>query len=354
MPTDDEAVVLTERLASRGIAWGQLERGKDLLFEGKADEPLSNNPNGEEGLRLIHLAADQGEAPALHLLFKIHEGGHFGQEQSETLAFEYLKRAADRGCLSSQSKLAVNPPEAITSEETLHYATLAFSDMHKIRSDWDKLSAAYMLGVAFYHGKYIEGGFDEGSPDRNLYLVGSTNDLSIHLLDFLLTRHVNLLQAKYYLEIAAGSQVQDPERKNKRVNIYKAYELLGYTLLDLFEKDYRLNDMTCFQAHLRQQPAFGTWTYDVDLEPGYSAVPLAMYWLKKEPKHNMKPGTERFIAQLDEKFKHSCANCGKRKKDIEKDLSKCSRCHVSYYCSKDVSVQRFVLMFLSTLHSVSS
>ena len=144
------------------------------MFEGESDEPISNNPNGEEGLRLLHLAADQGEAPALRLLFKIHENGHFGQEQSETLAFEYLKQAADKGCLMSQSELAVETHETITCDDSLYYATLACSDMHKKPTDRHKHRAAYMLGVSFYHGKFIEGGFAESSPDRNLYLVGSS------------------------------------------------------------------------------------------------------------------------------------------------------------------------------------
>jgi len=105
----------------------------------------------------------------------------------------------------------------------------------------------------------------------------------------------------------------------------------------LFEKDYRLNDMTCFEAQHRQMPCFN-FQYDVDLEPGYSAVPLAMYWLKKGHKHNGKSSSRCTIAQLAEMFKNSCANCGKEREDINKDLSKCSRCHVSHYCSKDVSV----------------
>ncbi|EJK49436.1 hypothetical protein THAOC_31691 [Thalassiosira oceanica] len=80
---------------------------------------------------LEHLAADQGEAPALRLLFKIHENGHLGQEQSETLAFEYLKQAADKGCLISQSEIATGSHETITepitNEDALYYATLACS-----------------------------------------------------------------------------------------------------------------------------------------------------------------------------------------------------------------------------------
>ena len=178
MPTEDESVELTERVASRGIAWGQYARGEDLLFvtgPDPYDEPKSNNPNEEEGLRLLHLAADQGEAPALHILSKIHEEGLFGQEQSETLAFEYLKQAADKGCLISQSELAADPPETMTCEDQVYYATLACSDMHK-KVNRDKLRAAFVLGASFYHGKY----YDDSSPDRNLYLVGSSDQINSH------------------------------------------------------------------------------------------------------------------------------------------------------------------------------
>ena len=174
---------MTERIASRGIAWGQVARGKDLLFvtgPDGSDEPISNNPNEEEGLRLLHLAADQGESLALNLLSEIHEEGLFGQEQSQSLAFEYLKQAADKGCLISQIELAAKPHETMTRGDQVYYATLACSDMHKERSysfDLNKLHAAYILGVAFYYGKhYDELGFSSSSPERNLYLVGSTSD----------------------------------------------------------------------------------------------------------------------------------------------------------------------------------
>ena len=175
MPTEDESVKLTERLASRGIAWGQFSRGEDLLFVKGSYEPILNNPKEEEGLRLLHLAAEQGEAPALRLLVKIHEKGLFGQEQSETLAFEYLQRAADKGCLISQSELAADPPETMTCEDQVYYATLACSDMHK-KVNQDKLRAAFVLGASFYHGKY----YDDSSPDRNLYLVGSSDQINSH------------------------------------------------------------------------------------------------------------------------------------------------------------------------------
>ena len=118
--------------------------------------------------------------------------------------------------------------------------------------------------------------------------------------------------------------------------MHEAYKFLGFTLLDLFEKDYRLNDMSYHEAKHRQMSCFD-FQYDVDLEPGYSAVPLAMYWLQKDQKRNEKSESFFTIARLTEKFKNSCANCGKERKDIEKDFSKCSRCHVSSYCSKNVS-----------------
>mmetsp|Transcript_28631 Transcript_28631/g.68257 ORF Transcript_28631/g.68257 Transcript_28631/m.68257 type:complete len:254 (-) Transcript_28631:169-930(-) len=52
MSTPDESVHLIERIASRGIAWGQFARSKDLLFEKGYDKPISNNPNEEEGLSI--------------------------------------------------------------------------------------------------------------------------------------------------------------------------------------------------------------------------------------------------------------------------------------------------------------
>ena len=143
--------------------------------------------------------------------------------------------------------------------------------------------------------------------------------------------------------MAAGSQVTDPE---KNIKIYQAYKFLGFTLLELFEKDYRQNDMSYFEAMNKQMPCFGQFEYDVDLEPGYSAVPLAMYWLKEDQKCNEKSDSLSTMAQLTRKFKNSCANCGKESED--KDLSKCSRCHVSCYCSKDVSIA-FSTAFLSTI-----
>ena len=310
------------------------------MYESGSDEPISNNANEDEGLRLVHLAADRGEAPALRLLFKIHENGHFDQEQSEMLAFEYLKQAADKGCLNSQSKLAAESHETITCADRLHYATLACSDMHKKRTNWHKLRAAYVLGVSFYYGKHID---DESAPDRNLYLVGSTSD-QIHSLSGLLSHSARqtFFQAKHFLTMAAGSQV--PHHEN--INLHAAYKFLGFTLLELFEKDYRQNDMSYAEAMHKQMPCFDQFEYDVDLEPGYSAVPLAMYWLKKDQKRQEKSDSWYTIAQLTEKFKNSCANCGKER--VDKDLSKCSRCHVSCYCSKDVS-KRFPTTFLSTL-----
>ena len=95
--------------------------------------------------------------------------------------------------------------------------------------------------------------------------------------------------------------------------------------------------MSYYEAMHRQMPCFD-FQYNVDLEPGYSAVPLAMYWLQKDQKRNEKSESFFTIARLTEKFKNSCANCGKGREEIDKDLSKCSRYHVSYYCSKDVSV----------------
>ena len=87
------------------------------------------------------------------------------------LAFEYLKQAADKGCLISQSEMAVRGSETGSYEDAFHYATLACSDMHMKSTNWHKLRAACILGTSFYYGKYM----DESSPDRNLYLVGLTS-----------------------------------------------------------------------------------------------------------------------------------------------------------------------------------
>ncbi|EJK49435.1 hypothetical protein THAOC_31690 [Thalassiosira oceanica] len=205
--------------------------------------------------------------------------------------------------------------------------------MHKKRNDLHKLRAAFTLGVSFYHGKFIEGGFAEiyhgkfleggfaeTSPDRNLYLVGSTSVNQFTCWTFTYSARQTFLKAKYYLEIAAGSQVPGPES----INAHEAYKFLGFTLLDLFEKDYRLNDMSCFEAQHRQMPCFN-FQYNVDLEPGFSAVPLAMYWLKEDAKRSDKFDSRCTMAQLTEKFENSCANCGKGREEIDKDLSKCSR-----------------------------
>ena len=183
-----EHILRLKKSADRGVAAAQCMLGACYL--GFADSKQATNV--EEGIRLMQLAAEQGDPNALASLTHFQQLRLFGLERSPELENKMLTKAAHAGLCVAQTSLAWRYSREEDYTMAVTYATLAC----RATNHDNMIHPAQQLGKFFYNGV--------GGLEKNLYI------------------------AKFYLELA--EKFSNGNTTN--------HLILAKTLLELSEKNY--------------------------------------------------------------------------------------------------------------------
>lgn len=183
---NERVVKRLKKNAASGIASAQAMLGGHYLG---LSSPERVATNVKEGVRLMQLAAEQGEPSSLTQLAYFHQLGLYGLEQSKEIVNEMMTKAACAGFCMAQSSLAFSYSAKEDYTMAVKYATLA---CRSTTHDTNTLHPAALLGKLFYLGG--------GGLEKNLYLARFYLEVSEKCSSGNMTNH--LILAKTLLELS--------------------------------------------------------------------------------------------------------------------------------------------------------
>lgn len=181
---NERAIKRLKKGAARGVASAQSTLGGHYLGFLSSDNVATNI---EEGIRMLQLAAENGEPFSLTQLSHFHQMGLYGLERSNEIANKMLTTAANDGFCKAQSSLAFSYSAKEDYTMAVLYATLACRS-----TNHDTIHPAELLGKFFYLGV--------GGLEKNLYLARFYLEVSEKFSSGNMTNH--LILAKTLLELS--------------------------------------------------------------------------------------------------------------------------------------------------------
>ena len=74
--------------------------------------------------------------------------------------------------------------------------------------------------------------------------------------------------------------------------------------------------------------------------PGYSAVPRALFWLRKAAADGIADAAKE-VAQLESQMQGHCANCNKKSDCFPEQLKHCAKCKSVWYCGRKCQLEHW-------------